>query len=85
MHAVWFIAITGSGAAVMIASFAVFQHRPARAVVVARVSEPRSLVQMLTTQAAIADAARRADSSNETPLHARTVEPNATNRWRRPR
>jgi hypothetical protein len=62
MHQIWLIATVGSVAAIAIASFAVFQLRPTRPAVIARVSEPRSFVEVLTTQAAVADAARRAAS-----------------------
>jgi hypothetical protein len=62
LHHIWLIAAVGGVAAIAIAGFAMFQHREARAVVVARVSEPRSFVEVLTTQAAVADAARRAAS-----------------------
>jgi len=62
MHHLWLIAIVASVAVVAIASFATSQCRPRRAVVVARVSEPRSLVEALTTQAAVAEAVHRAAS-----------------------
>jgi hypothetical protein len=62
MHQIWLVATGGSVAAIAIASFVVSQHRPTRAAVVARVSEPRSFVEVLTTPAAVADAARRAAS-----------------------
>jgi hypothetical protein len=62
MHQILFVATGGSVAAVAIASFVVSQHRLERTSVVARVSEPRSYVELLTTPAAVADAARRAAS-----------------------
>ena len=62
MHYSWLIAVVGSLAVAAIASFAVFRHCLARSVVVARVIEPRSLVEVLTNQTAVADAARRAAS-----------------------
>ena len=62
MHQIWLVATGGSVAAIAIASFVVSQHRLERTSVVARVSEPRSFVEVLTTPAAVADAARRAAS-----------------------
>ena len=61
MYHLGLIVIVGSATAVLIVAFAVLQGRPARAAV-ARTSEPRSLVELLTTREAIADAARRAAS-----------------------
>ena len=62
MHHLGLIVIVASAAAVLIVGFAVILRRSERAQVIAQTGEPRSLVRVLTTKEAIADAARRAAS-----------------------
>jgi hypothetical protein len=50
MHRIWLIAIVGTVAVFAIAGLSAFRHRPTRAPVLTRVSEPRAYVEVLTTQ-----------------------------------